>query len=86
MKFQPPGYPPEGLYEFKVDLDGDAVEELTYRITFHEPNGAGRQRFVLRRISGIEAVDPHAPGVVVTEGVTGEAATTKSGLRLWAGK
>ena len=81
-----PGYHPEGMYEFKVDFDGDAVEELTYRITFDERDGAGRQRFVLRRISGIEAVDPHAPGVVVTEGVTGEAATTKSGLRLWAGK
>lgn len=25
-----PGYHPEGMYEFKVDLDGDAVEDLTY--------------------------------------------------------
>ena len=29
-----PGYHPEGMYEFKVDLDGDAIEEVTYRITF----------------------------------------------------
>ena len=27
-----PGYHPEGMYEFKIDLNGDAVEELTYRI------------------------------------------------------
>lgn len=24
-----PGYHPEGTYEFKADLNGDAVEELT---------------------------------------------------------
>jgi len=28
---------PEGMYEFKVDLDGDAVEDLTYRVTFPFP-------------------------------------------------
>ena len=31
-----PGYHPEGMYEFKVDLNGDAVEEVTYRLTFDE--------------------------------------------------
>ena len=31
-----PGFHPEGMYEFKVDLNGDAVEDLTYRITFSE--------------------------------------------------
>jgi hypothetical protein len=31
-----PGYYPEGMCEFKVDLNGDAVEDLTYRITFDE--------------------------------------------------
>ena len=28
-----PGYHPEGMYEFKIDLNRDAVEELTYRLT-----------------------------------------------------
>jgi Domain of unknown function (DUF4331) len=80
------GYHPEGMYEFKVDLNGDAVEELTYRVTFDERDSAGKQRFVLRRITGSDAVDPNAPGTVVTHGTTGEIATTASGLRLWAGK
>ena len=44
-----PGYHPEGMYEFKIDLNGDAVEELTYRITFDERDSVGEQRFVLRR-------------------------------------
>ncbi|HEX3444695.1 MAG TPA: DUF4331 family protein [Chthoniobacterales bacterium] len=81
-----PGYHPEGMYEFKVDLNEDAIEELTYRITFDERDSFGRQRFVLRRITGAEAVDPHAPGVVLIEGITGETGITKSGLRLWAAK
>ncbi len=81
-----PGYHPEGMYEFKVDLDGDAVEDLTYRITFDERDGAGRQRFVLRRIAGREAADPHAAGTVLAQGTTGETVTTPSGLRIWTGK
>ena len=46
-----PGYHPEGMYEFKVDLNGDAVEDVTYRITFDARDAAGKQRFVLRRIA-----------------------------------
>jgi hypothetical protein len=59
-----PGYHPEGRYEFKVDLDGDAVEDLTYRMTFDERDSDGRQRFVLRLITGSDAADPNAAGVV----------------------
>ena len=81
-----PGYHPEGMYEFKIDLNGDAVEDLTYRVTFDERDSAGKQRFVLRRIAGSEATDPHAPGTVVTQGTTGQIAPAESGLRLWAGK
>ena len=39
-KFPTPGYHPEGMYEFKIDLDGDAVEDVTYRITFDERDAA----------------------------------------------
>jgi hypothetical protein len=81
-----PGYHPEGMYEFKVDLDGDAVEDLTYRITFDERDQTGRQRFILRRIVGSDAVDPDAAGTVLARGSTGETVTTASGLRIWAGK
>ena len=38
-----PGYHPEGMYEFKVDLNGDAVEDLTYRFTFGERDAHGKQ-------------------------------------------
>ena len=81
-----PGYHPEGMYEFKADLDGDAVEDITYRLTFDERDGQGKQRFLVRCIRGADAADPHAPGAVVAQGTTGEPVTAASGLRVWAGK
>ena len=81
-----PGYHPEGMYEFKVDLHGDAVEDITYRLTFDERDGQGKQRFLVLCIRGADAADPHAPGTVVAQGTTGEPVTAASGLRAWAGK
>lgn len=74
------------MYEFKVDLNGDVIEDLTYRITFDERDAAGEQRFVLRKITGAKAQDPDAPRQVVAEGTTGEPVTTPSGLRIWLAK
>ena len=85
-KIPMPGYHPEGMYEFKLDLDGDAVEEVTYCVTFGTADEVGKQRFVLRRIEGKDAADPNAPGMVIADGITDEAVTTPSGLRVWAGK
>ncbi len=81
-----PGYHPEGMYEFKIDLDGDAIEDITYRLTFDERDANGKQRFVLRRIAGSHAADPHTPGEVLLEGETGTAAQAADGLRVWAGQ
>ena len=80
-----PGYHPEGMYEFKVDLNGDAIEEVTYRFTFDERDQQGKQRYTIRRMSGSDAVDPHAPGTVIAQGVTDETVTAPSGVRAWAG-
>ena len=81
-----PGYHPEGMYEFKVDLNGDAVEELTYRLIFDERDKNGNQRYQVRNIRGAGASDPHAPGTVVVEGITDQIISAPSGLRAWAGK
>jgi hypothetical protein len=81
-----PGYHPEGMYEFKVDFNGDAVEDLTYRFTFGERDARGEQTCVVRRIAGADAVNPDAPGTIVARGSTGETVTTPAGLRVWAGK
>ena len=81
-----PGYHPEGMYEFKIDLDGDAVEDVTYRIVFDECDSTGKQTFVLRCIRGADAVDPNAPGTVIAHGTTDETISTNRGIRIWAGK
>jgi len=81
-----PGYHPEGMYEFKIDVDGDAVEEITYRLTFEERDRNGVQRYTVRCIRGAEATDPHAPGTIVAQGATDEAMMAASGLHVWAGK
>lgn len=52
-----PGYHPEGMYEFKVDLNGDAVEDLAYRITFKERDQHGKQSYVVQCLKGADAVD-----------------------------
>jgi hypothetical protein len=81
-----PGYHPEGMYEFKVDLDGDAVEDVTYRFTFGERDPQGKQSYVLRRITGADAANPDAPGEIVARGTTGETIATPAGVRIWTGK
>ena len=81
-----PGYHPEGMYEFKIDLNGDAIEDLTYRLTFKERDAQGKQSYVVKRLTGKDAADAHATGVVVAQGTTEERISTPSGLRVWAGK
>jgi len=81
-----PGYHPEGMYEFKIDLDGDAVEDLTYRFNFDTRDGEGRQQFVLSRLSGAAAADQTAAGLIIARGATGETVATPDGIRIWAGK
>jgi hypothetical protein len=81
-----PGYHPEGMYEFKVDLNGDDIEDLTYRLTFNERDEYGRQSYTVRRLSGADAARPDAAGIVLLQGTTGEILSTPTGLRVWAGK
>jgi F0F1-type ATP synthase membrane subunit c/vacuolar-type H+-ATPase subunit K len=81
-----PGYHPEGMYEFKVDLNGDATEDLTYRFTFKERDKDGKQSYTVRRLTGADARNPEAAGTVVAQGTTGEIVSSASGLRVWAGK
>lgn len=80
-----PGFHPEALYEFKIDIDDDAVEDLTFRFHFDDRDSAGLQRYTLTRLTGVDAADPHAPGTTVANGVTETALTTDAGLRVWIG-
>lgn len=41
---------PGAYYELKIDSNGDAKEDLTYRVTFGAPNGALQQKMTLQQI------------------------------------
>lgn len=80
------GFHPEARYEFRIDGNGDAVEDLAYRFTFGDADPAGHQEFRLERLTGERAGDPCAAGTVVAEGRTGRAVDGTEGLRIWAGR
>ena len=70
----------EGMYEFKVDLNGNSVEEITCRIKFDERDANGGQRLDLHRIEGAQAADPHATGTLLLKGATGEKSPAQPAL------
>lgn len=81
-----PGFHPEGRYEFKIDLDGDAVEDLTYRVAFAEPDTQGDQEFKVQRLTGAAATDPFAAVVPLMSGHTNATVQADNGARAWAGQ
>jgi hypothetical protein len=80
----------EGLYSFRFDLNGDAREDVTFKIRFsevtHNADDEARhvQRFEVRRATGDLALRG-ADGEVLLGGCTGQIARTESGIRAFAG-
>ena len=67
-----PGYHPEGMYEFKVDLNGDAVEEITYRLTFDERDQHGQAALYRAAHSWSGSCRSARSGTVIAQGTTDE--------------
>lgn len=80
-----PGFHPEARYEFKVHFDGAEFEDLTYRVSFDEPDSESRQALRLHALAGDEAREDSAVGQLLLEGRTGEPASNGD-IRIWAGK
>jgi Domain of unknown function (DUF4331) len=79
----PQGFHPEARYEFRVDRSGDAVVDLTYRITFGERDSDGQQDLELRELDGAGSQAEMTGGRVLARGTTNQV--TGDGVRLWAG-
>jgi hypothetical protein len=79
-----PGFHPEARYEIKIHVNGHEYEDLTYRVSFGEPDADGRQSLRLHALADDEARGDAGTGVLVLEGRTGETAAA-GGTRLWAG-
>ena len=81
-----PGFHPEARYEFKVHVDGEDTETLTYRVSFAEPDDDGRQGLRLHALAGDAAREDAADGELLLEGRTGETTAAADGTRIWAGR
>jgi hypothetical protein len=83
------------LYEFKVDVNGDAVPDIAYRIKFSNTrfasDGAVVQSYTIRRATGASARVTAWNGTVIGNGSTtpygrgARVATFRSGTRAFAG-
>jgi hypothetical protein len=80
------GFHPEAMYEFKVDLDDDAIEDVTLRATFTPLDEQGRQHVTLRLLTGRAARDRDAGGRVIATGRTEQVITGAGGVTLFAGR
>jgi hypothetical protein len=78
----PRGFHPEGRYEIKIDGNGDALEDLTYRLTFGERDARGVQTYEVRRLVGRDA----GTGAVIARGKTDETVDLAGGGRAWVGE
>jgi hypothetical protein len=80
----------EGLYAFRFDLNGDAREELSFKVRFgavlhaDEHDGAHGQSFEVRRVSG-SAASLGADGDLIVAGHTGRVVETATGVKAFAG-
>jgi len=82
-------FSPDALYEFKIDTDGDAVANITYRVRFSTSRD-GSQTATLRRVEGTQAAGTDKGGQVIVEAApvsTGRNAcvTESGGYRFFAG-
>ena len=66
-------------YELKIDSDGDAKEDLTYKVTFSAPDGSLQQGVTLRNLPA------HGGGSVLAKGQTGQNISIPGGGMLRAG-
>lgn len=70
----PPGptnsepFAPEARYELKIDMDGDAVADITYEVRFTPVEGGG-QTATLRLIRGAAAGEADGGATVIVDGV-----------------
>jgi hypothetical protein len=79
----PTGLRVEGLYEFKVDTDGDAREDVSFRLVVTD-EADGRQRVEARREEG-EASRSGTGGRRLGSGVTDQIFSLECGGRAWFG-
>jgi hypothetical protein len=80
----PTTFHPDVVYEFKIDTNEDAVEDVSYRIRFGAPDANGEQSLTVLRAAG-ESARSGADGEPLARGQTNEEVRLTMGGRVWAG-
>ena len=72
-------------YEFKIDNNGDAIEDVAYRIKFGDPRGDLSQQIHVQRADGAANPVSGGGGKLVAKGSSGETLSVAGGGMAWAG-
>jgi Domain of unknown function (DUF4331) len=83
--FSPTSFGSDVLYELKVDQDGDAVEDLAYKIRFSTVRNDGSQKVIVKRAVGRAARGHTTGGGIVAQGRTGQTLAVSEGGSFFAG-
>src|SRR5262249_10549556 len=77
---------PGALYELKLDLNGDFVEDITWRFTF-PVDSTGTQYVQVAQLTGGDARSRTAPGTIITapNAPVGEVLDVGGGIKIFAG-
>jgi hypothetical protein len=80
----------EGLYAFRFDLNGDAREELAFKVRFGAvEHAAGDERHHIQPFQVLRSIGPHAlkgvEGELVASSLTGASLTGEGGIKVFAG-
>ena len=83
-KTSPTTFHPEVVYELKIDTNEDALEDLSYRFRFGEPDTSGQQTITAFRAEGNDA-QSGTDGEQLAQGHTNEQISLAKGGQVWAG-
>jgi hypothetical protein len=88
--WNPPAGPYATLYELKLDLNDDLVEDITWRFTFSEPDpSTGEPKyFQVAQLTGADATSRTAPGTIITpaNARVGKVLCLPGGIKVFVGK
>jgi len=78
---------PAGYYELRMDLNGDLVEDFTWRFTF-PVDSTGAQHVQIAQLTGDDATNRHAPGEIITppNAPVDQVLDLPYGIKAFAGK
>jgi len=79
---------PHALYELKLDLNDDFVEDITWRFTFPTDPSTRAQYVQVAQLNGPDATSRTAPGTIITppNAPVGEVLYLRHGIKVFAGK